>query len=66
MKAWVSNGDMVGRVVKKLRELDQPTNEVARKAGVAESWLYMFRRGRIPNPGVRQFDRVRRFLDRQA
>ena len=66
VKAWLSNGDMVGRVVRRLRELDQPAKDIARKAGVGESWLYMFKRGEISNPGVRQFDRVRRYLDRHG
>ena len=57
---------MVGRVVRRLRELDQPAKDIARKAGVGESWLYMFKRGEISNPGVRQFDRVRRYLDRHG
>jgi hypothetical protein len=57
---------MVGRVVKRLRALDHPTKVVARKTRVGESWLYMFRRGKISNPGVRQFDRVRRYLDRHG
>jgi hypothetical protein len=39
---------------------------MAKEAGVQESWLRMFMRGKIPNPGVRQFERVRAYLDRQA
>lgn len=58
--------DFVGVVVRRLRRLDKPVPEIAAACGVGESWLYMFRRGHIPNPGVLQFDRLRRYLDRQG
>ena len=57
--------DVVSDVVAKLQALDKPSREIAQEADVPESWLKMFRRGAIPNPGVRQFEKVRKYVERQ-
>lgn len=58
--------DVVVEVVHRLNKLDKTSVEIARDAGVKESWLKMLRRGEIPNPGIRQFQRVVEYLDRVA
>jgi hypothetical protein len=58
--------DFVGVVVRRLRRLDKPVPEIAAATGVGESWLYMFRRGKIPNPGVLQFTALQQYLDRNG
>lgn len=57
---------VVLEVVARLNKLDKSSAEIARDAGVKESWLKMLRRGKIPNPGIRQFQRVAAYLDRVA
>jgi transcriptional regulator with XRE-family HTH domain len=46
--------------------MDTASSEIARQAGVTESWLKMFRRGKIPNPGIRDFQRIVDYLDRRV
>lgn len=55
--------DIVDGVVARLKRVDLPAAEIARAAGVKESWLRMFMRGEIPNPGVRTFQQVVDYLD---
>ena len=55
--------DVVTQLVKRLRDVDKTVPEIAAATGVGERWLYMLRRGEIPNPGVLQFFRVRDYLD---
>lgn len=58
--------DIVETVVQQLQGVDLTAKEIAAKAGVEESWLRMFRRGKIPNPGVRQFSKVVDYLKRNG
>jgi hypothetical protein len=58
--------DIVAALVERIRAIDKPVAQMAREADVPESWLKMFRRGKIPNPGVRPFERVRQYLERVA
>jgi hypothetical protein len=55
--------ELIRPTILELRERVEPAAQIARSAGVPESWLRMFMRGKIPNPGVRQFSRVRAYLD---
>ena len=57
--------DIVAETRASLRAAEVPASHIAREAGVRESWLRMFMRGKIPNPGIRQFSRVRDYLDSQ-
>ena len=56
--------DLVDGVVERLRKVDRPASAIAAEAEVPESWLRMFMRGKIANPGVRPFQRVVEYLDR--
>ena len=48
-------------VVERLRAEDRPSlNEIARSAGVGESWLRMFARGEIPDPS---YSRIKKLSD---
>ena len=58
--------DVVVDVIVRLQKLDKTSAEIAKEADVQESWLKMLRRGKIPNPGVRQFQRVVDYLDRAS
>jgi hypothetical protein len=58
--------DIVSIVVGQLQALEKSTAQIAREADVPESWLKMFRRGVIPNPGVRQFEKIRQYVERQT
>jgi len=62
----VAAPNVVAELVERLKLLDKSTAEIAREADVSESWLKMLRRGKIPNPGVLQFQRVAAYLDRVA
>lgn len=57
---------VVVEVVARLNKLDKTSVEIADAAGVEISWLKMLRRGKIPNPGIRQFQRVVAYLERVA
>lgn len=46
--------DLLGYVRTQLDAYDGSLSELARECGVKVSWLHMFRRGQIPNPGVQQ------------
>ncbi len=54
--------DIVDEAIEALRSTGVPASQMAKDAGVQESWLRMFMRAKIPNPGVRQFELVRSYL----
>lgn len=58
--------DPVSDVVDRLKALPKKSTVIASEAGVPLSWLHMFRRGEISNPGVRQFRKIVEYLDGQA
>jgi transcriptional regulator with XRE-family HTH domain len=47
-----------------LERTNLSTREIARGSGVKESWLGMYRRGKIPNPGFRNVQLVADFFMR--
>lgn len=50
--------DLLGFVRARIGSYQGPLSELAREAGVKTSWLHMFARGEIPNPGVQQVQRL--------
>lgn len=54
--------DRVETLRSRLQAVPAPLARIARAAGVKESWLRMFARGEIPDPGVRKVDAVERVL----
>lgn len=59
--------DIVAETIQLLRAAKEeiPASQIAKECDVKESWLRMFIRGEIPNPGVRQFTQVREYLERR-
>jgi predicted transcriptional regulator len=62
MLGTMDDPDIVAGVVTRLQGIDRTSREIAAEIGVPESWLRMFRRGKIPNPGVRQFRKVEAYV----
>jgi len=56
--------DLLGFVRARIGSYQGPLSELAREAGVKASWLHMFARGEIPNPGVQQVQRLADVLNR--
>lgn len=50
--------DPVERARQRLQEDRRPTRRIAAEAGLKESWIRMFREGRIADPGYTKITRV--------
>jgi len=49
-------------VLGQIRRNDVSVPNVARATGLSTQWLYMLRRGKIPNPGVKQIQTLAEYF----
>lgn len=50
--------DLLEFVTRQVHAYDGSLTQLARDSGVKASWLAMFKRGHIPNPGVQQIQKL--------